>query len=118
MPEPEFTRTNTIPFGCPKAEKITVETDGKSEQHPGVLNAFAAAILRDEPLIASGTEGINGLTISNAMHLSAWLGRPVEIPFDEDLFLSELKKRIAVSRRKENVSSVFADTSATYGGAK
>ena len=118
VPEPEFTRTNTIPFGCPKAEKITVETDGKSEQHPGVLNAFAAAILRDEPLIASGTEGINGLTISNAMHLSAWLGRPVEIPFDEDLFLSELKKRIAVSRRKENVSSVFADTSGTYGGAK
>ena len=118
MPEPEFTRTNTIPFGCPKAEKITVETDGKSEQHPGVLNAFAAAILRDEPLIASGEEGIFGLTLSNAMHLSAWLGRPVEIPFDEDLFLSELKKRIAVSRRKENVSSVFADTSGTYGGAK
>ena len=52
------------------------------------------------------------------MHLSTWLGRPVEIPFDEDLFLSELKKRIAVSRRKENVSSVFADTSGTYGGAK
>lgn len=118
VPEPEFTRTNTIPFGCPKAEKITVETDGKSEQHPGVLNAFAAAILRDEPLIASGEEGIFGLTLSNAMHLSAWLGRPVEIPFDEDLFLSELKKRIAVSRRKENVSSVFADTSGTYGGAK
>ena len=118
VPEPEFTRTNTIPFGCPKAEKTTVETDGKSEQHPGVLNAFAAAILRDEPLIASGEEGIFGLTLSNAMHLSAWLGRPVEIPFDEDLFLSELKKRIAVSRRKENVSSVFADTSGTYGGAK
>lgn len=118
MPEPEFTRTNTIPFGCPNAEKIQVETDGKSEQHVGVLNAFAAAILRDEPLIASGTEGIFGLTISNAMHLSAWLGHPVEVPFDEDLFCEELKKRIATSRRKENVTAVIADTSGTYGGAK
>ena len=118
VPEPEFSRTNTIPFGCPKAEKIQVETDGKSEQHVGVLNAFAAAILRDEPLIASGTEGIFGLTISNAMHLSAWLGHPVEVPFDEDLFYEELKKRIAVSRRKENVTAVVADTSGTYGGVK
>lgn len=52
------------------------------------------------------------------MHLSAWLGRPVKVPFDEELFYEELKKRIATSRRKENVSAVVADTSGTYGGAK
>jgi hypothetical protein len=69
-----------------------VETDGLSPQHPAVLNAFAGAILRGEPMIAEGEEGINGLTISNAMHLSAWLGKPVTIPFDEDLFYSMLKK--------------------------
>ena len=83
-----------------------------------MLNAFAAAILRDEPLLASATEGIFRLTISNAMHLSTWLGHPVEVPFDEDLFCEELKKRIATSRRKENVTAVIADTSGTYGGAK
>ncbi len=37
-----------------------------------MLNAFAGAILRGEPLIAGGEEGIHGLTLSNAMHLSSW----------------------------------------------
>ena len=61
-------------------------------------------ILRGEPLVAGGEEGIRGLTLSNAMHLSSFLGHPVEIPFDEDLYYEELMKRVAVSRRKTNVS--------------
>lgn len=116
--EPEFSKTNTIPFGRPKDKKIEVETDGKSEQHIGVLNAFAAAILRDEPMVAGGEEGINGLTLSNAMHLSAWLKKEVEIPFDEELFYAELMKRVKTSRRKENINSVYADTEGTYGKSK
>lgn len=112
--EPEFSKTNKVPFGCPNNKVIDVETDGKSEQHVGVLNRFAAAVLRGEPLIASGEEGINGLTLSNAMHLSDWLGRPVTLPLDEDLFHEELMKRVRTSRRKENVSAVVADTAETY----
>ena len=116
MPEPESSRTNKRAFAAPPSKTIEVETDGRNEQHSGVLNAFAAAILRGEPLVADGTEGINGLTISNAMHLSAWLGREVEIPFDEELYYSELMKRVKTSRRKDDVQAVFSDTSGTYGG--
>ena len=101
-------------FEKPDCQEILVETDGKNPQHVGVLNAFAANILRGEPLVARGEEGINGLTLSNAMHLSSWLGKRVEIPFDEDLFLSELNKRRAVSRLKE-VEEVTFDTSGSYG---
>ncbi len=114
-PEPEFSKTNQVPFGQPKSTKIEVETDGQSPQHVGVLNAFAAAILRGEPLVAGGEEGINGLTLSNAMHLSAWLGKEISLPFDEDLFYNELMKRVQNSRRKENINAVVADTSGTYG---
>ena len=114
VPEPEFTKTYKGGFGHPNAERIVVETDGQNPQHPGVLNAFAAHILRGEPLVADGREGINGLTISNAMHLSAWLGQEVKIPFDEDLYYDELMKRVATSRRKVNVESVVADTEGTY----
>ena len=114
-PEPEFSKTNKVPFGQPKSTKIEVETDGQSPQHVGVLNAFAAAILRGEPLVAGGEEGINGLTLSNAMHLSAWLGKEISLPFDEDLFYNELMKRVQNSLRKENINAVVADTSGTYG---
>ncbi len=114
MSEPEFSRVNTEPFGCPKGKNIEVVTDGLSGQHPEVLNRFASAILRGEPLIADGREGINGLTLSNAMHLSDWLGKTVTLPLDEDLFYSELMKRVKTSCRKENVKAAFADTSGTY----
>lgn len=96
--EQEFTKTSTIPFASPDLTVSEVETDGKNEQHAGVLNAFAAHLLRGEPLIARGEEGLNELTLSNAMYLSAWLGRMVELPFDDELFYQELKKRVDVSR--------------------
>ena len=112
--EPEFTKTNKVPFGSPKNEFREVETDGKNEQHVGVLNAFAAAILRGEPLIAEGIEGINGLTISNAMHLSAWTGKEVELPFDDEEYYGLLMERVKTSRRKENIEAVVASLDGTY----
>ncbi|MFA5449340.1 MAG: Gfo/Idh/MocA family oxidoreductase [Clostridia bacterium] len=63
-------------------------------QHAKILKNFTNNILFKEPLIAPGEEGINGLTISNAIHLSGWLGKSVELPLDEALFEEELKKRI------------------------
>jgi hypothetical protein len=54
-------------------------------------------------------EGINGLTISNAMHLSAWLGKPIDIAtFDHELFYEELSKRIKNSKRNTNVREATA----------
>ncbi|MFR1517201.1 MAG: Gfo/Idh/MocA family protein [Clostridia bacterium] len=113
--EPEFSKTNTVAFAAPQCTCKEVETDGKSEQHSGVLNAFAGAILRGEPLVAGGEEGINGLTLSNAMHLSAFLGgKVISIPFDEEAYYNELMKRVAGSRRKEGVRSVFSDTEGSF----
>ena len=114
MSEPEFSKTNKIPFGWPEMETVEVEVVQEGKQHIEILNRFAAAILRGEDLVADGREGINGLTISNAMHLSSWLGKPVELPFDEKLYKEELMKRVAMSCRKETVVSVVSDTSATY----
>ena len=94
------TKTEPQGFKKPDSETIEVETDGFNPQHVGVLNAFAGHILRGEPLVAEGYEGINGLTLSNAMHLSSWLGHAVDLPLDEQLFLDELNKRRATSRLK------------------
>ena len=118
MPEPEFSRTNTVPFGFVGRHEAPVETDGLNEQHVGVVNAWGGAILRGTPLVADGREGINGLTLSNAMHLSAFTGQKVTLPLDEELYYDELMKRVAASRRKKGGAAVFADTSNTYGGAK
>ncbi len=118
MTEQEFSKTSTGAFSNVTAKEVEVELDGQDTGHAGVLNAFAGAILRGEPLIAGGEEGINGLTLSNAMHLSSWLGREVELPLDENVYYDELMKRVATSRHKENVVEVVSDTSGSYGGAK
>ena len=118
MTEQEFSRTNTIPFNTVKSTVSEVETDGENPQHVGVLNAWADAILRGGKLVADGREGVNGLRLSNAIHLSSFLGKAVEIPFDEDLFYDELMKRVATSKLKTNVKQIYADTSNTYAGNK
>lgn len=115
--EREYCRTAKTGFDKPECTVTEVETDGRNPQHVGVINAFAAHILHGSPLIADGSEGINGLTLSNSMHLSSWLGKTVEIPFDEDLFLKELDKRRAASRHKEASGAVF-DTSGSYGSGR
>ena len=74
MPEQEFSAVNTEIFGRPGYRVYSPETDGLNPQHIGVLNSFASAILHGTPLVARGEEGINGLMISNAAHLSAWAG--------------------------------------------
>ena len=117
MPESEFTKVNTKAFGTPKATVIDVETDGENPQHAGVFNAFAGAVLRGEPLVADGHEGIFGLSLSNAMHLSCWQNRAVTLPLsaeDEKAFYDELMERVKTSRHKENTVSVISDTSSSY----
>lgn len=113
----EYTGEERGAFSAPEREVETITFDNDGDQHVGVLNAFAGNILHGTPLVADGTEGINGLTISNAMHLSAFTGRKVELPFDDDEYYEELMKRVATSRRKENVKEVVSDTSASYKGA-
>ena len=116
--EGEFSAINQKAFAHPEAEYTQVETDGKSEQHFGVLNAFANAILRGEPLIAEGEEGINGLMLSNAMHLSAWQGKEIALPFDENLFYDELMNRVNSSREKQIFDDVISELEGSYNIAR
>ena len=118
MKESEFTKVNTEVFGSLKVSNLPIEIEKTNPQHIGVVNAWAGKILHGTPLVAEGAEGLKGVILSNAMHLSDFLGKEVEIPFDEDLYYEELMKRVATSKKKENVTATFADTNGTYGSAK
>ena len=49
--------------------------------------------------------------LSNAMHLSSWLGQAVTLPIDEELFLEKLNELRASSKAKANVQEATFDTS-------
>jgi predicted dehydrogenase len=65
-------------------------------QHADVLANFAAHLVRGEPLISPGADGIHGVRLANAIHLSAWTGEEVGIAdFDDDRYLALLNERIS-----------------------
>ena len=104
--EPEFSKTNTVFMGKPKNKTIKVKFMPHEflkgllvdkGQHINVIRNFSNVLLgKEKKLIGNYEEGLNGLTFSNAIHLSAWLGRtvsPQEADF-EDLYYDELQKKI------------------------
>ena len=113
MPESEFRVTTKSAFSSPKTTREEFVFEDRGPQHVGVLNAFADAIIDKTPLIAKGAEGINGLTISNAMHLSSWTGKEITLPLDEAKFLELLNERIATSRLK-SVDEKVSNTEGSY----
>ena len=93
-------------------EEIHFENGG--EQHVGILKNYTNHLLFGEPLLASGYEGINGLSISNAMMLSSWKQADVALPIDGDEFWKYLQEKIKTSRRKDNITGVTFSTEGTY----
>ena len=86
-------------FEMPEAlPAVEVRLEGENLQHVGITNNIANAILGLEPVYAPAKDGLSGVQLANAMHLSSWLGESVTLPIDDKLFYEELKKRIAISK--------------------
>ncbi len=103
-----FATVETWPFELPLgAENPT--------PHKIITQNFVNAILKDEPLIAPGHEGVMGLELGNAM-LMAGLGRkPVDLPLDGDAydaFLKDLEKQYG-GRKTLQTKQVSADDMAS-----
>ena len=116
--EREFCRTARA-FVDPEYRTCEIVTLGSNDQHVGIINNFANAILGIEPLFVKGEEGIKSVQMMNAMLLSTWLDRAVELPIDDELYLKELNRRIAESTVvKKDTPDVVLDISGSYGGVK
>ncbi len=112
----QFTHEAKGGFDQPECWKCEVPIWNKETGHVGILNNWVGAIANGSPLLASGTEGIQGVQLANAMHPSSWLENWVEIPVDEDLYFKKLQEKINASTFvKKDVESVTMDVSGTFG---
>lgn len=97
--EREHCYSATEGFVKPEVEPtVEVLLEGENSQHSGICNNIANAILGLEKVFAPASDGLHGVELANAMLLSTWLDKAIDIPFDDELFYEELKKRIAVSK--------------------
>ena len=115
----EWSHTCPTGFATPALEVIKPETDGKNEQHAGIINNFANALLGLEEFFVDGTEGIHGVELMNAIELSGWKGgEKILLPVDEEEYLKELNLRCETSRLKVADDNRIVDNSMSYGIVK
>lgn len=105
-------------FGSPKFEEIEVETDGENLQHTGICRNFTNAILGIEPLFVDGKEGLKSVELMDAMLMSTWLNKMIELPIDDEKYYELLLKQIKNSKIHKNVEEKILDTKDTYNGSK
>ncbi len=94
------------PFGFKKPDCWTCDIpfpDGGGE-HKIITENFCDAIAEGKALIAPAEEGINSIAIDNAIMLSGFEKRMVDVPVDEDAFEAKLKELIAGSTIRKVVS--------------
>ncbi len=96
MAESKFNAMNKEPWANPGFEHIEYnDVVLWGDQHNTILRNFTDAIINGTDLLAPGTDGIYGLTIANAMLLSSFINKTIELDnFDDDLYYNELLKRI------------------------
>lgn len=90
--EPEYRKTATDCFKKLEGQWKKIVCTDENPQHIGILKNFADAVLNGEPLLARGEEGNKSLILSNAIYLSSWVKRMIEIPKEGTEYEKEFEK--------------------------
>lgn len=112
--EPEFNKSYQGGFGEPECWQVDIPIQGQETGHEGITQNFVNAILNGEELLSPGEEGIKGLSLSNAMHLSTWSDDWVNFPIDEDLYYEHLQEKVKNSKIKKEDKNITLDVEGTY----
>ncbi|MBO7698310.1 MAG: Gfo/Idh/MocA family oxidoreductase [Erysipelotrichaceae bacterium] len=81
----------------PSCKETEITSNLIDMKHEEVVNQFADAIITGQPLKLKAEEGLNSIILSNAIYLSSFLNKSIEIPCDSNMFKEELTNRIAKS---------------------
>ncbi len=94
-----------------KTEHEVLEIPYEHHGEPGhkiVIENFVNAVLEDEELIAPATEGIHSVMLGNAILLSSFLKKTVDVPIDRDVYEEKLQELIANSEFQKTERKVDA----------
>ncbi len=98
VPMSEFSRKVSQAFARPETTVSSIAFPNHGGQHNEVLQNFADAVRDGRPLIAPAAEGLRSVELANAMLLSTWLDKTVELPLEPLVFEGRLEQQIKNSR--------------------
>lgn len=109
----EFSRTTRQAFAAPDTWDVVIPAKSHGGQHNEILQNFVDAILDGVPLVAPAHEGIYSVELANAMLMSAWTDKTVELPIDGRKYQRMLNAKIEESKKskkkKKTVVAVSGD---------
>lgn len=77
------------------ADDLAAEYEFTSFQHANIINDFVDSINNGTPLLCPGVEGINSLTLANAMYLSEWTGEAIDLDnFDDEAYYKRYLEQV------------------------
>jgi predicted dehydrogenase len=97
LPMSEFSRTTPASFAMPphRVRRIAIKDHGG--QHVAIIANFVKAILDGTPLIAPAADGLKSVELANAILLSSWTDRTVDLPINRRTYARWLQRQIARS---------------------
>ncbi|MDQ2077936.1 Gfo/Idh/MocA family protein [Marinimicrobium sp. ABcell2] len=110
-----FSKATRDMFGMPATTRQDITPDRQVNQHARVIQNFIDAIREQTPLIAPAEQGLHSLALANAILLSSWENKAVDLPLDSAHYQQALEQRIAQSSlRKKADIEVSIDMTKSY----
>ena len=111
----EHNRTTEDAFGVPASATEEFPAGETNPSHVAVLNNFVDAALDGAPLRFPAEAGVAAVELANAMVLSTWEDRRVELPLDAAAYEARLGQVIAASPpRVRQVRAARVDMGRSY----
>ena len=117
----EFRETDPQSFAVPECWDTEIPIKPAAADAARLMaQNFVNAIVKDEPLIAPGADGVKGLEIGNAMLMAGITRKPVDLPIDGDAyeaFLKELTQKYGGRKTlgKSGGASPGSEMSSSFG---
>lgn len=96
----EFGKVNTEKFaGIPHAER-EIQLDAPGNLYQEVLSNFGEHLLHGATLHADGWDGLREVQLANAVYVSGWEEKKVQLPVHDDRYLNGLKARQEMEKNR------------------
>ena len=96
----EFGKTNTEKFARIPYEIREEIQDGQINPYTEVFENFAAHLLSGVPLAADGYDGLRQVQLANAVYVSGWEEKRIQIPVCDDRYRDGLAQRQKMEKNK------------------
>ena len=117
QPMSKFCMEAEAAFAMPESWHMDIPVDAAGGQHVEILQNFTNAILKGEKLLSPAEQGIHSVELANAILLSTWQDKTIELPMssaDYERILTEKGNTSTFQKSKVVAKATAADFAASF----